>query len=167
MRPGSGLSRRDAPTHVQAFPNLLDDLGHERFEIGRRAARDDALIGHNRFIAPIAARIDDIGLDRLVITTRGKADSFRGFQSGASQIPWWRTGGSPCGQGLRFARIMTQPSFGAWRKRPGTRVKVGGCWRWPRSMMAALGPKPRRSAASGCRPSGTGWCGSTPAGLKA
>src|SRR3954465_10806325 len=67
MRPGSGLSRRDAPTHVQAFPNLLDDLGHERFEIGRRAARDDALIGHNRFIAPIAARIDYIGLDRLVI----------------------------------------------------------------------------------------------------
>src|SRR4051812_49716001 len=29
---------------------------------------------------------------------------------------------------LRFARAMTQPSFGAWRKRPGTRVKVGGCW---------------------------------------
>ena len=26
---------------------------------------------------------------------------------------------------------------------------------------------PRRSAASGCTPSGTGWCGSTPAGLKA
>src|SRR3954464_7107142 len=98
-----------------------------------------------------------------VIPTRVKADSFWGFQSGASQIPWWRTGGSPCGQGLRFARTMTQPSFGAWRKRPGTRVKVGGCWRWPRSTMAALGPKPRRSAASGCRPSGTGWCGSTPA----
>src|SRR4051812_37306645 len=102
-----------------------------------------------------------------VIPTRMKADSFWGFQTGASQIPWWRTGGSPCGQGLRFARMMTQPSFGAWRKRPGTRVKVGGCWRWPRSTMAALGPKPRRSAASCCRPSGTGWCGSTPAGLTA
>src|SRR3954451_16650762 len=84
-----------------------------------------------------------------LIPTRVKADSFWGFQSGASQIPWRRTGGAPCGQGLRFARIMTQPSFGAWRKRPGTRVKVGGCWRWPRSTMAALGPKPRRSAASG------------------
>src|SRR3954465_1414855 len=96
MRPGSGLSRRDAPTHVQAFPNLLDDLGHERFEIGRRAARDDALIGHNRFIAPLAARIDYIGLDRLVIPTRVKADSFWGFQSGASQIPW-------CEQEVRHA----------------------------------------------------------------
>src|SRR3954464_14222345 len=47
-----------------------------------------------------------------LIPTRVKADSFWGFQSGASQIPWRRTGGSPCGQGLRFARIMTQPSFG-------------------------------------------------------
>src|SRR4051812_27397824 len=48
-------------------------------------------------------------------------------------------------------------------ERPGTRVKVGGCWRWPRSMMAALGPKPRRSAGSGYRRFGTGLCGSTPA----
>jgi hypothetical protein len=102
-----------------------------------------------------------------LIPTRVKADSFWGFQNGASQIPWWRTGGSPCGQELHFARTMTRPSFGHWRKRAGTRVKVGGCWRWPKSTMAALGPKPRRSAASGCRPSGTGWCGSTPAGLKA
>src|SRR3954467_7889424 len=91
-----------------------------------------------------------------LIPTRVKADSFRGFQSGASQIPWWRTGGSPCGQGLRFARIMTQPSFGAWRKRPGTRVKVGGCWRWPRSTTVAPGPKRRGSAAAGYRLFGTG-----------
>src|SRR3954453_14518415 len=70
-----------------------------------------------------------------------KADSFWGFQNGASQTLWWRTGGSPCGQGLRFAQTMTRPSFGHWRKRAGTRVKVGGCWRWPRSMMAAPGPK--------------------------
>src|SRR3954451_13878660 len=39
-----------------------------------------------------------------VIPTRVKADSFWGFQSGASQIPWWRTGDSPCGQGLHFVR---------------------------------------------------------------
>src|SRR4051812_21132928 len=38
-------------------------------------------------------------VDVHVIPTRVKADSFWGFQSGASQIPWWRTGGSPCGQG--------------------------------------------------------------------
>src|SRR3954447_10758328 len=30
--------------------------------------------------------------------------------------------------GIALRRAMTQPSFGAWRKRPGTRVKVGGCW---------------------------------------
>src|SRR3954454_18903251 len=47
-----------------------------------------------------------------VIPTRVKADSFRGFQTGASQIPWRRTGGSPCGQGLHFVRTMMQPSFG-------------------------------------------------------
>src|SRR3954449_11775309 len=41
------------------------------------------------------------------------------------------------------------------------RVKVGGCWRWPRSMMAAPGPGQRGLAALGCRPFGTGWCGST------
>src|SRR3954447_16368927 len=86
MRPGSGLSRRDAPTHVQSFPNLLDDLGHERFEIDRRAARDDALIGHNRFIAPIAARIDYIGLDPLV---RGQTAALHG--SGLDQKPWRMT----------------------------------------------------------------------------
>src|SRR3954470_7973232 len=42
-----------------------------------------------------------------LIPTRVKADSFRGFQTGASQIPWRRTGGSPCGQGLHFVRTMT------------------------------------------------------------
>jgi hypothetical protein len=47
-----------------------------------------------------------------LIPTRVKADSFRGFQTGASQIPWRRTGGSPCGQELHFARTMTRPSFG-------------------------------------------------------
>src|SRR5215217_1881927 len=41
---------------------------------------------------------------RELIPTRVKADSFRGFRSGASQIPWRRTGGSPCGPGLHFAR---------------------------------------------------------------
>src|SRR3954465_15730231 len=65
----------------------------------------------------------------VLIPTRVKADSFWGFQNGASQTLWWRTGGSPCGQGLRFAPTMTRPSFGHWRKRAGTRVKVGGCWR--------------------------------------
>src|SRR3954463_5621853 len=50
--------------------------------------------------------------DQVVIPTRVKADSFRGFQTGASQIPWRRTGGSPCGQGLPFVRTMTRPSFG-------------------------------------------------------
>src|SRR3954467_1028182 len=44
------------------------------------------------------------------------------------------------------------------------RVKVGGCWRWPRSMMAAPGPGQRGLAALGCRPFGTGLCGSTPGG---
>src|SRR4051794_27133047 len=44
------------------------------------------------------------------------------------------------------------------------RVKVGGCWRWPRSMMAAPGPGQRGLAALGCRPFGTGLCGSTSAG---
>ena len=41
-----------------------------------------------------------------IIPTRVKADSFRGFQTGASQIPWWRTGGSPCGQGLRSKDLV-------------------------------------------------------------
>src|SRR3954452_5137141 len=103
----------------------------------------------------------------VLIPTRVKADSFRAFQTGASQIPWRRTGGSPCGQELRFARTMTRPSFGHWRKRAGTRVKVGGCWRWPRSMMAAPRPKRLGSGASGCRRFGTGLCGSTLAGLRA
>src|SRR3954449_8029216 len=44
---------------------------------------------------------------------------------------------------------MTRPSFGPSRKRPGMRVKVGGCWRWPRSMMAAPGPRRRGSARIG------------------
>src|SRR4051812_14443058 len=103
----------------------------------------------------------------LVIPARVKADSLWGFRSGASQIPWWRTGGSPCGQGLRFAQTMMRPSFGHWRKRAGTRGKVGGCWRWPRSTMAAPGPKRRGSAASGCSRFGTGLCGSTPTALAA
>src|SRR3954470_25021917 len=51
-------------------------------------------------------------LPAQVIPTRVKADSFRGFQTGASQILWRRTGGSPCGQELHFARTMTRPSFG-------------------------------------------------------
>src|SRR4051812_26748395 len=106
-------------------------------------------------------------LHRWLIPTRVKADSFRGFQTGASQTLWRRTGGSPCGQGLRFVRTMMQPSFGHWRKQPGMRVKVGGCWPWPKSMMGAPGPRRRGSAALGCRPFGTGWCGLTPAVLTA
>src|SRR3954467_2154307 len=104
---------------------------------------------------------------RIVIPTRVKADSFRGFQAGASQTLWWRTGGSPCGQGVHFVRTMMQHRFGPSQKRPGMGVKVGGCWPWPKSTTVAPGPKRRGSAASGCRPSGTGWCGSTPAGLTA
>ena len=46
-----------------------------------------------------------------IIPARVKADSFWGFRSGASQIPWWRAGGSPCGQGLRFAQTMMRPGF--------------------------------------------------------
>src|SRR3954462_10946195 len=109
----------------------------------------------------VAANLLD-GANRRVIPARVKADSFWGFRSGASQTLWWRTGGSPCGQGLRFAQTMMRPGFGHWRKRAGTRGKVGGCWRWPRSTMAAPGPKRRGSAASGCSRFGTGLCGSTP-----
>ena len=58
-----------------------------------------------------ARRENERALTRL-IPTRVKADSFRGFQNRASQTLWRRTGGSPCGQGLRFARTMTRPSFG-------------------------------------------------------
>src|SRR3954463_4017460 len=46
-----------------------------------------------------------------IIPARVKADSFWGFRRGASQIPWWRAGGSPCGQGLRFAQTMMRPGF--------------------------------------------------------
>src|SRR4051794_10389797 len=134
--------------------NLLDEVAEERGAWRKRRMVDVAVQGL-------------VHCEHELIPTRVKADSFRGFQTGASQIPWWRTGGSPCGQGLRFARTMTRPSFGHWRKRAGMRVKVGGCWRWPRSMMAAPGPKRLGSAASGCRRFGTGWCGSTPAGLRA
>src|SRR4051812_44351410 len=59
--------------------------------------------------APVAAAAASV---RQVIPTRVRADSFRAFQTGASQIPWRRTGGSPCGQGLPFVRTMTRPSFG-------------------------------------------------------
>ena len=57
--------------------------------------------------------------------------------------------------------IALRPDYDAaqlWalRKRPGTRVKVGGCWRWPKSTTAAPGPKRRGSAASGCRRPGLG-----------
>src|SRR3954451_24776022 len=51
-------------------------------------------------------------IKHLILPTRVKADSFRGFQTGASQTLWRRTGGSPCGQGLHFVRTMMQPSFG-------------------------------------------------------
>src|SRR3954466_9819120 len=54
---------------------------------------------------PVSSGAGRATLTGKLIPTRVKADSFRGFQSEASQIPWWRTGGSPCGQGLRFARI--------------------------------------------------------------
>src|SRR3954465_1537284 len=100
-----------------------------------------------------------------LIPTRVKADSLWGFQTGASQTLWWRAGGSPCGQGLRFAQTMMRPGFGHWRKRAGTRGKVGGCWRWPRSTMAAPGPKRRGAGAAGCSRFGTGLCGSTPTAL--
>src|SRR5215207_3395711 len=49
---------------------------------------------------------------KRIIPTRVKDDSFRGFQTGASQTLWRRTGGSPCGQGLPFIRTMMPPSFG-------------------------------------------------------
>src|SRR3954447_11836295 len=118
-------------------------------------------------LEPERFRLDPLHQMPGLIPARVKADSFWGFQSGASLTPWWRTGGSPCGQGLPFVRTMMRPSFGHGRKRPGMRGKVGVCWRWPRSTTVAPGPRQRGSAASGCRPFGTGLCGSTPAVLKA
>src|SRR3954452_25549777 len=47
------------------------------------------------------------GVSSRLIPTRVKANSFRGFQSRAIQTLWSRTGGLPCGQGLRFAPAMT------------------------------------------------------------
>src|SRR4051812_27135919 len=60
----------------------------------------------------------DARRDRL-IPTRVKADSLWGFQTGASQTLWWRAGGSPCGQGLRFAQtgIALRPDYDAARLR--------------------------------------------------
>ena len=57
--------------------------------------------------------------------------------------------------------IALRPDYDAARlrglsKAAGMRVKVGGCWRSPRSTTVALGPGRRGSAASGCRPFGTG-----------
>ena len=66
--------------------------------------------------------------------------------------------------------IALRPDYDAARLRglaKATRVKVGGCWRWRRSTTVAPGPKRRGSAASGCRPFGTGLCGSTPTALTA
>src|SRR3954469_14442931 len=51
-----------------------------------------------------ALKVTRADVTKLLIPTRVKADSFRGFQTGANQTPWWRTGGSSCGQELRFAQ---------------------------------------------------------------
>ena len=37
---------------VRAFADFLDDLGHERLQIAGIAAGDDALIRHDRLVAP-------------------------------------------------------------------------------------------------------------------
>src|SRR4051812_12225525 len=76
-------------------------------EVNRHAdlAAFPILMSHHGVSVKVHARV-------AVIPTRVKADSFRGFQTGASQILWRRTGGSPCGQELHFARTMTRPSFG-------------------------------------------------------
>jgi len=55
--------------------------------------------------------VEQFHIKNGLIPARVKADSFWGFRSGASQIPWWRAGGSPCGQGLRFAQTMMRPGF--------------------------------------------------------
>ena len=51
---------------MRAFAHLFDDLVHEGFEIAGIAAGDEALIGHDRLVAPLPARIDHVGLDRVV-----------------------------------------------------------------------------------------------------
>src|SRR3954470_8923725 len=159
------VARREIGSRISSLTSGPTSVAQASQEVTSAGPNSDGMV--ERAVTDLSPKVDQVraaneGSARDLIPTRVKADSFRGFRSGASQIPWWRTGGSPCGQGLRFARTMTQPSFGAWRKRPGTRVKVGGCWRWPRSTTVAPGPKPRRSAASGYRLFGTGLCGSTP-----
>jgi hypothetical protein len=43
---------------MRALAHLFDDLAHEGIEIGGIAAGDEALVGHDRLIAPLSAGID-------------------------------------------------------------------------------------------------------------
>ena len=68
--------------------------------------------------------------------------------------------------------IALRPDYDAaqlWALAKATRDagQSGRFWPWPKSMMVAPGPRRHGSAALGCRPSGTGWCGSTLAALTA
>src|SRR3954453_232755 len=92
---------------------------HQAFLIGCVEAQPDitmpelaAALAAERGVIASPASLSRVLCKAGFIPTRVKADSFRGFQTGASQTLWWRTGGSPCGQGLHFVRTMMQPSFG-------------------------------------------------------
>src|SRR5436190_8160941 len=62
----SSASASRSASAVPAFADLLDDFCAEVLEIARIARGDDAVVGHHRSILPLAAGIDDVGLDRLV-----------------------------------------------------------------------------------------------------
>jgi hypothetical protein len=51
---------------VPAFVHLLDDFRREGFEVRRLAAGDKPLIGDDLFVDPLAAGVDDVGLDGFV-----------------------------------------------------------------------------------------------------
>jgi hypothetical protein len=51
---------------VLSFFHFLDDLPRERVEVARVARGDDAVVGDDFAVLPLAAGVDHVGLDRLV-----------------------------------------------------------------------------------------------------
>src|SRR3954451_13232459 len=102
---------------------MRQEVGDHKGEVIQRKTRrttqrtdNGALLlgGFPRELVRAARVVLAVGRATL-IPARVKADSFWGFQTGASLTPWWRAGGSPCGQGLPFVRTTMRPGFGHWR----------------------------------------------------
>jgi len=89
--------------------------------------------------------------------SRRRFTNRRGYDS-----PWQTRGGLSWRLRLAFGRITTRRDCASWPSGRLMPLRPGACWRWRRSMPAALAARPPRSAVSDCKRCGTGCWRSMP-----